>query len=40
MPEPALKKDRLVEQFDEKEDLLLWAWVGAHHTDVFNPTKG
>lgn len=32
-------KDRLVEQFDEKQDLLLWAWVGAYHTDVFQLTK-
>jgi hypothetical protein len=28
-------KDRLIEEFDGKIDLLLLVWPGEHHTDVF-----
>jgi len=28
-------KDQLVAVFDSKTDLLLWAWVGEYHTDIF-----
>lgn len=28
-------KDHLIEQFEGQADLLLWAWVGQNHTDVF-----
>jgi hypothetical protein len=32
-------KDQLVAQFDPDADLLLWAWVGEHHTDTFLLTQ-
>lgn len=28
-------KDQVIERFDTQADLLLWAWVGQHHTDIF-----
>ena len=28
-------KDHLIGQFKESTDLLLWAWAGQHHTDIF-----
>lgn len=28
-------KDHLIAQFDGNTDLLLWAWVGERHTDIF-----
>jgi hypothetical protein len=33
------EKDNLVGRFNPKTDLLLWAWVGNHHTDIFTLTK-
>lgn len=32
-------KDRLVEQFDEKKDILLFSWCGEWSTDVFKLSK-
>jgi hypothetical protein len=32
-------KDRIVAQFDEAADLLLWAWAGAWSTDIFVLSK-
>ena len=32
-------KDSLVAQFDDQDDLLLWAWVGQYHTDIFMLTQ-
>lgn len=32
-------KDQLIAEFDGKSDLLLWAWVGQYHTDIFMLTK-
>jgi len=32
-------KDHLVERFDPESDLLLWAWVGEYHTDIFLLTQ-
>jgi hypothetical protein len=32
-------KDQLVARFDPKADLLLWAWVGQHNTDIFMLTQ-
>ena len=31
-------KDALVADF-QPEDLMLWAWVGSHHTDIFLLTQ-
>jgi hypothetical protein len=31
-------KDAVVSRFDA-QDLLLWTWVGRHHTDVFMLTR-
>jgi hypothetical protein len=28
-------KDALISRFDERADLLLFAWVGEWHTDIF-----
>lgn len=28
-------KDRLVTAFNEKKDLLIWAWRGEYNTDMF-----
>ncbi len=28
-------KDRIIAEFDADVDLLLWAWAGQHHTDIF-----
>jgi hypothetical protein len=28
-------KDQIIGEFQEGSDLLLWAWVGQHHTDFF-----
>lgn len=30
-----LDKDRLVAAFNEKKDVLLWAWRGQYSTDMF-----
>lgn len=32
-------KDAIVRDFDEATDLLLWAWTGQYHTDIFLLTK-
>ena len=32
-------KDRLVANFNEKKDLLVWAWAGQYRTDMFSLTK-
>jgi hypothetical protein len=32
-------KDRIIAGFDAELDLLLWAWVGEHHTDIFILTQ-
>jgi hypothetical protein len=32
-------KDRLIKEFDDENDLLLFVWVGQHHTDIFLLTK-
>lgn len=32
-------KDQIIERFDTQADLLLWAWVGQHHTDIFMLTQ-
>src|ERR1700692_108837 len=32
-------KDHVVSHFDEKRDLLLWAWIGERYTDIFQLTK-
>jgi hypothetical protein len=32
-------KGQIIEQFDAAKDLLLWAWVGQHHTDIFQLTE-
>lgn len=32
-------KDRIVSEFDEKKDILLFPWAGQYSTDVFNVTK-
>ena len=32
-------KDQLVQRFNATADLLLWAWVGQHHTDIFILTQ-
>lgn len=28
-------KDAIVAEFNERTDLLLWAWTGQYHTDIF-----
>lgn len=33
-------KDQLISQFIEGEDLLLWAWIGQHKTDIFMLDQG
>jgi hypothetical protein len=32
-------KDQLISKFEDDSDLLLWAWVGQYHTDIFMLTK-
>ncbi len=32
-------KDHIIQQFDDKSDLLLWAWVGQYYTDIFQLTQ-
>ena len=32
-------KDQVVARFDAQADLLLWAWVGNKHTDIFLLTQ-
>lgn len=29
------EKDELVKEFNDQEDLLLWAWAGKYRTDIF-----
>jgi hypothetical protein len=32
-------KDKLIRRFEDPADLLLWAWVGQYHTDIFMLTR-
>jgi hypothetical protein len=32
-------KDELITKFDDRNDLLLFVWVGQFHTDIFLLTK-
>jgi hypothetical protein len=34
-----MDKDQLIARFDAQADLLLWAWVGQYHTDIFMLTR-
>jgi hypothetical protein len=32
-------KDTIVREFEPAKDLLLWAWIGEHDTDIFQLTE-